>query len=297
MRFERNEEKIRKDIEACITRSLNAAFNECSPRDPQEPDFIAALVDNIPMDIWNSLRIYAPSYQFAVSGIFCHQKPLADFGKEINPEIGDILIIYVEENKYGIKKCNAVLMQAKMCNKTPYMVPSSENHQLRLYEEWPKFKLRRAGKYNGKIIDIQPKSLNPGAQYLLLQSPYKYGKNVCCAYPDKELVPEKKLSNQIIDLMKFFTGQTFNFDYDASDYWSKLIVSLLKISASSHYNRRNSGRENNDRQYIYGDESLFDENFYLDDANVKNVTNDCLDDKESFSSLIIIAKEKSKTKQ
>ena len=294
MRFERNEENIRKDIEGSITRSLNAAFNECRPRKPQEPDFIAALVENISMDIWNSLRIYAPSYQFAVSGIFCHQKPLAKIESGIQPEVGDILIVYAEENKNRINKCNALLMQAKMCDKIPYKVPLSENHQLRLYEKWPEFELHRAGMYNGNEINIQPKSLNPGAQYLLLQYPYKYGKNVCCAYPDEELVPEKKLSNQIIDLMKFFTGRTFSFDYDASDYWSKLIVSLIKISASSHYNRRNSGRENSDRQYKYGDESLINEFFSLNDASEKNITKNCFDDKESFSSLIIIAKERIK---
>lgn len=56
---------------------------------------------------------------------------------------------------------------------------------------------------NGTEIDIQPKTLNSGAQYLLFQKPYKDEKKVCCAYPDKELVLEKKLSDQIIDLMKF----------------------------------------------------------------------------------------------
>ncbi len=259
MRFESNEKYIRKDIEGSITRSMNAAFLKCRKGTPQEPDFIAELVYGLPRDIYNSLKVYAPAYQFAVSGVFCHQKPLADFGKGSNPELGDILLVYTEENKYRVKKCNALLMQAKKFDKAPYIIPNSENHQLRLYEEWPVFKLRRAGRFNGTVIDVQPKTLNSGAQYMLLQAPYKDEKRVSCAYPDKELVPEKKFSEQIIDLMKFFTGRTFKIEKYSKDYdgWSRLMLDLISISGVSQFNRKNSGWNNADRQVTYGDESLF----------------------------------------
>ena len=257
MQFETHEKDIKNDIACCITRCMNAAFVSCYPQFPQEPDFVAELVDGIPHDIYKSLIVYAPQYQFAVSGIFNHQKPLADFGPGENPELGDMLLVYIEENKYSVKKCNVLLMQAKKFEVPKYTVNSAEAHQLKLYEEWPTFKLARAGIFNGTEINVQPKTLNAGAQYLLLQSPYKDEKKVCCAYPDKELVPEKKFSDQIIDLMKFFTGRTFVIGAPGEDDWSKMILDLISISGVSKFNRRISKRLNADRQKTFGDTSLF----------------------------------------
>lgn len=255
MRFEKNERNIRNDIEVCITRCMNNAFNACSPRNPQEPDFVAELVQGIPQDLYKSLNTYVPEYQFAVSGVFCHQKPLAVFGAPKNPELGDILLVYIEENQFSVKKCNALLMQAKKFRTIPHIVPSAEEHQLKLYEEWPTFTLKRAGILNGLQINVQPKTLNSGAQYLLMQAPYKDEKKVCCAYPDKILVPEKKLSDQIIDLMKFFTGRTFYFDA-TDDGWSDMIRALIRISGISSFSRRTSGRINVGRRVSYGNPSL-----------------------------------------
>lgn len=235
---------------------------------PQEPDFVAELVNSLPRDIYNTLSVYAPHYKYAISGIFCHQKPLANYGGGRKPELGDILVVYIEENRYCVKKCNALLMQAKKVNKVPYIVPNGETHQLRLYEEWPTFRLERAGALNGTEIDIQPKTLNSGAQYLLFQEPYTDEKMVSCAYPDRKLFLEKKLSNQIIDLMKFFTGRTFLFKQDptCNDDWTKLIWDLIRISGVSTYNRRSIRRVGESRRVIYGESSLFDElneNLYI----------------------------------
>lgn len=159
-------------------------------------------------------------------------------------------------------------MQAKKVNKVPYIVPNGETHQLKLYEEWHTFTLERAGALNGTEIDIQPKTLNSGAQYLLFQKPYIYEQMVYCAYPDKELVFKKKLSDQIIDLMKFFTGRTFLFkkDLTCNDDWNKLIWDLIRISGVSTYNRRSIRRAGESRRVIYGDGSLFyelNENLYI----------------------------------
>ncbi len=285
MRFEAHEKDIKNDMACGITRCLNAAFVSCAPKFPQEPDFVAELVNGIPQDIYKSLSVYAPHYKFAVSGIFCHQKPLADFGALKNPEVGDMLLVYIEENKYAITKCNALLMQAKKIDKVPYIVHSSEAHQLKLYEEWPAFKLVRAGIFNGTEINVQPKALNTGAQYLLIQSPYKDEKKVCCAYPDKELVPEKKLSEQIIDLMKFFTGRTFRIDIPSGDDWSKMILDLIRISGVSTFNRRVSGRVNNDRFSMFGDTSLFNV------LNERIEINDNLVVDNAVSCLLIYARE------
>lgn len=287
MQFEKNEKNIKNDIASGITRCMNATFWKHSRGNPQEPDFVAELVNSLPQDIYNTLKVYAPHYQYAISGIFCHQKPLANYGGVKNPELGDILLVYIEENKYSVKKCNALLMQAKKVNKVPYIVSCGETHQLKLYEEWPKFKLERAGVLNGTEIDIQPKTLNSGAQYLLFQKPYTDEKKVCCAYPDKELFLEKKLSDQIIDLMKFFTGRTFLYEEDSTcnDDWTKLIWDLIRISGEASYNRRSIGRVGEPRRIIYGEVSLFD------DMNEKlDISEDSFGE-EAVSCLIIYAKE------
>lgn len=287
MQFEKNEKNIKSDIANSITRSMNAAFSKSRFGNPQEPDFVAELVNGLPQDIYNSLKTYAPHYEYAVSGIFCHQKPLANYGGAKNPELGDILLIYIEENRYSVKKCNALLMQAKKVNKVPYVVSYGETHQLKLYEEWPKFKLERAGILNGTEIDVQPKTLNAGAQYLLFQSPYKDEKRVCCAYPDRELFLEKKLSDQIIDLMKFFTGRTFLYQEEpaCNDDWTKLIWDLIRISGESSYNRRSIGRVGEPRRTTYGEVSLFEE------MNAKLDISEEFFCEEGVSCLIIYAKE------
>lgn len=285
MRFETHEKDIKIDIARSITRCMNAAFVSCSPKHPQEPDFVAELVAGIPQDIYKSLSVYAPHYQFAVSGVFCHQKPWADFGAGKNPELGDMLLVYIEENKYSVKKCNALLMQAKKFDKAPYIIHSSEAHQLKLYEEWPTFMLGRAGIFNGTEINVQPKTLNAGAQYLLFQSPHKDEKKVCCAYPDKELLPEKKLSEQIIDLMKFFTGRTFVIGAQGEDGWSRMILDLISISGVSTFNRRASGRVNADRITTFGDASLFG------DLNERIAIDDNLVADSGVSCLLIYARE------
>ena len=288
MQFEKNEKNIKSDIANGITRSMNAAFSKSTSGNPQEPDFVAELVDGIPQDIYNSLKVYAPHYKYAVSGIFCHQKLFANYGGAKNSELGDILLVYIEENKYSVKKCNALLIQAKKVHKVPYKVSSAETHQLKLYEEWPKFRLVRAGVLTGKEIDIQPKTLNTGAQYLLFQSPYKDEKKVCCAYPDKELFSEKKLSDQIVDLMKFFTGRTFLYEEDSTcnDDWTKLIWDLIRISGVSTYKRRAIGRVNEPRRITRGDLSVFDE------MNTKFDINEVDLGEEAVSCIMIYAKEK-----
>lgn len=69
---------------------MNATFLKHSRGNPQEPDFVAELVNSLPQDIYNTLKVYAPHFQYAISGIFCHQKPLANYVGVKNPELEQI---------------------------------------------------------------------------------------------------------------------------------------------------------------------------------------------------------------
>jgi hypothetical protein len=64
------------------------------------------------------LQITFPDLQFSVHGVYCHQKPLADFSASKPStnavEIGDLLVVYrfIDENDKEI--LNSLLLQAKI---------------------------------------------------------------------------------------------------------------------------------------------------------------------------------------
>lgn len=61
---------------------------------PQEPDYIAALSTKF-IKNFNILVAVFPKYEFSVSGVYCHQKPIVDIHLDKKPELGDILFVYV----------------------------------------------------------------------------------------------------------------------------------------------------------------------------------------------------------
>lgn len=69
------------------------------------------------------------------------------------------------------------------------------------------------------------------------------------------------MSDQIIDLMKFFTDRTFLYEVDSicNDDWTKMIWDLIRISGVSAYNRRAIERVYEPRIITHGDLSMFDE--------------------------------------
>jgi len=119
--------------------------------------------------LFDILRLLFPHFNLSVTGVYCHQRPIVDIGESKSPEIGDLLLVYRERNN-GIDRLNSLLLQAKTSNKQTLQVSSSERHQLKLYEQWPKFTYCRAGKLNGTTRDILPKTINDGSQYLLIDT-------------------------------------------------------------------------------------------------------------------------------
>lgn len=84
-------------IHRAIVNSVQFVVTKCKTlgNNPQEPDFIASLSLNFSVDLFNILKFVFPKNKFSVTGVFWHQKPLADIGIEKDPEIGDILFVYV----------------------------------------------------------------------------------------------------------------------------------------------------------------------------------------------------------
>lgn len=272
------ENNIRNDISASITRCCNEAINECRLRGNsiKEPDLVAFIIKHLPNDLFNSLHAYCPDIEFNVTGVFCHQKPLADYGSTPCPELGDLLLVYIEENEYGEKRCNSLLLQAKRVTDNIHPIYSSEKHQLKLYSEWPIFKYKKAGKINGTERDIIPKTINNGAQYLMMKFPYNDEKLFGCAIPSHKLVFSNKLSENILNLLKFSTGRTFEYIHPVDDDWTNMIWDLLNVAKGAKFKSKNSGIAGEDRLFLetYGDvmnqEFLFTDDYGIETDQIIN---------------------------
>jgi hypothetical protein len=158
-----------------IVHGMNSTWMRCTKlgTKPQEPDFVAGLVlDSIP-SICKSLNNALSQHGFSVSvsSVFCHQTPKVNFSHNFPSgkcELGDILFVHIHRPQKGPVRRNALLFQAKKSSKQPYLIPTREQHQLYLYENWPDFVYHRSGGLTGKNRSVFPKSLHSGAQYLLI---------------------------------------------------------------------------------------------------------------------------------
>ena len=226
---------------------------------PQEPDYIASLVTNLPNDLIQILNRHIPNMQFNVGGCFIHQKPIVRFtspqyAHHRMPELGDLLIVY-KETKNNEDRYNALLLQAKKSNDVYYTpIHHNDQHQYILYTKWPKFEYRRAGRLNGISRSVSPKTITPGAQYLLIDEQHNaahwhYPVTFWCAKADNPLEASDCLATTILQLIEFQTGRPFVAKGYNIDHWSKMIWDLLDLSTKSIFNRRRSGYKNCSRSY------------------------------------------------
>jgi hypothetical protein len=249
---------LRGLIDNSLMDSVVFVVNKCNKlsNKPQEPDFVAALTLKFTTGLFNILKAVFPKSKFSVTGVFCHQKPLADIGLTKAPEIGDLLFVYIYTDNRGVKKFNSILLQAKISNKSTTTISKADEHQLKLYSEWPKFTYKRAGTLNGTKRDILPKTINDGAQYLLIDDHPIYGLSgmsgtfpMGCAIPAKTLSLNNDLTSEIIDFFKFKSGRAFEENPSTTnDDWTKMIWDLLKVTKAKASKRKNAGIKNLPRQ-------------------------------------------------
>jgi len=247
--------KVKPILKNLVRKSIIDTFDKVIERcgnlksKPQEPDFIASLTIEFTEDFFNILKAVFPKSKFSITGIYCHQKPLADIGLKHNPELGDLLLVYVYTDKRGDKKFNSILFQAKITNRITTNVPKPDEHQLTLYSQWPKFSYKRAGKLNGLVRDIIPKTINDGGQYLLINDRpiFEFPMSarifpMACATPAKSLSANNDLATELVNFLKFKSGRQFEEDPDRSnDDWTKMIWDLIQITKDKASQRKNSG--------------------------------------------------------
>jgi len=245
-------------IHNSLITSVDFLVDKCNKlgNRPQEPDFVASLTLKFTPGLFNILKAVFPKSKFSVTGVYCHQKPLADIGLPKDPEIGDLLLVYIYTDSKGSKKLNSILLQAKISNKPTTTISSADEHQLKLYAEWPTFSYKRAGTLNGTKRDVLPKTINDGAQYLLIDDHPLYGLSgmtgtfpMGCATPSKPLSINNDLADEIIDFLKFKSGRAFEENpITTKDDWTKMIWDLLNVSKAKASKRKNAGIANLPRQ-------------------------------------------------
>ena len=241
-----NEPILEQLIENALLNAVRWIDSRCRP---QEPDYVVALSTQFIKEFFNILVAVFPCYDFSVSSVYCHQKPIVDIGLDKNPELGDILFVYADRREGSEKILNSLLLQAKVSRHPSLRIHQSEKHQLELYRRWPEFTYCRAGFLNGEKRNVLPKTIHDGAQYLLIDSnPLTNG--ICfrkgmfpmgCAVPDDDLCINDSLSKELINLLKFKSGRTIDSNpYSTEDGWSKMIWDLLRIAAFKYSQRKNA---------------------------------------------------------
>lgn len=244
----------RKRICIHILRDLHECTSDIDK--PDEPAYIAAIVEKFPKMFENRLNKEFPHMNFRVGGCFLHQKPIAKFCDpslpKKGPEIGDLLIVY-KRIQNSVVTYNSLLLQAKRLkgadNIYAYPISNNEKHQLLLYTKWPKFIYERAGSnLNGRKRSVIPKTITSGAQYLLIDE----NKTSCsshlspkfwCAMPAETLVASNCFALQLLNFIEFQTGRVFVKSVPR-DSWSQMIWDLLNVSFNSVFNKRKYGYEN-----------------------------------------------------
>lgn len=243
-------------IDSALIDSMKWIHRRCEPQEPEEPDYILALTTNFTSSLFNILKTVFPLFEFNVTGVYCHQKPIVEFEANKKPELGDLLLLYIDKSA-GEIRYNSLLLQAKISSEPKMKIPSKEYHQLELYSKWPEFKYFKAGNLNGQKRDVVPKTINDGAQYLLIDNnPITNGLSgfpntypMGCAVPSKTLYINNSFSHEIVDFLKFKSGRAITKDYrTTNDDWTKMIWDLLHISSAMYSKRINAGISSFPRQ-------------------------------------------------
>jgi hypothetical protein len=223
---------------------------------PQEPDFIASLVQDFTPALFEILQSCYKGIAFGLTSVFAHQKPTVNIGTRKNPELGDLLLVLMHTDSLGKKWCNSLLLQAKMTAREKTIIGPGDRHQLRLYTDWPEFTyVNSSAALKGQKRSVKPHTLHDGAQYLMIDKRriavfgHRLHYPMACAVPDRKVIVDKPFNVEIVEFLKFKSGRMFEDRHEISEDWSQVVWDLLDLSAALFSKRNNSGRASFGRQY------------------------------------------------
>lgn len=212
-----------------------------------EPAIISSLFQYSLPEIQRVLNLYLNQTGITaqIQGHFCHQRPIVTWnGAPKNPELGDLFVVHMHYDHNLSVYMNSLLLQAKVSSAKgdTTNVGTSDQHQLHLYEKWPKFDYERPKKIVGR--DVTPKKAFDGAQYLLLHEDlkqyvthksngFKNNTSFNIAQASGSLKIDNPLSKALLDFLCGDTGQQF-YDTKHPKYseWCKVCWDLLLDGSS-----------------------------------------------------------------
>ncbi len=251
-----NQMALRAGFEHALRIAMHEAMRRTQPGRPEEPDIVAMLVLEGTRYLAATLGavLRSDGIDCRLTSVFCHQRPEVEFAHG-RCELGDILFVHRHHARDPEDSTNtALLLQAKKTHREIYEVDSSDQAQLRLYTEWPRFTYRRSGpSLNDLKRDLQPKSAHPGAQYLLIDDlGHDLALTGMLGLPGTHCTAVAPARRRLFShwsladaLIHFFAGPTVRPfldepDVDGSD-WSRVVHDLLAHAGQHVFNRKRSG--------------------------------------------------------
>ncbi|MDR2809598.1 MAG: hypothetical protein LBB84_03455 [Tannerellaceae bacterium] len=252
------ESNLYKKMHSALLKNLQDAYSRYGRL--FEHDFVAILTLLFTKDLFCILKEFFPDYQFGITGIFCHQKPIVKF-KERGVELGDLLFIYKYTDENNKETYNSLLTQAKVA-KNYSNIKSGDKLQLELYQTWPEFTYTK-GALKGIRRDIYCKKPTDGAQFLLFDNnpvstkeypgvfPIGFAK-VLSEMSQYRVYPD--FSKDLIKFLKFDNGRKFEAEKDIhndSTNWSQMIWDLINICKDAFFKRKKIGIKEGNRYNEY----------------------------------------------
>ncbi|WP_146128415.1 hypothetical protein [Burkholderia gladioli] len=263
--------KLRKDFDDIAIKSMSDAYRRAKPsgKPPEEPDFIASLVKHgVPLIKTALDAVFASSgIQITTSGVFCHQSPMVKFTAptpKARCELGDILFVHIHQGTSGSVQRNALLLQAKMTDPSAprLTVPTSEQHQLFLYQHWPTFTydMKNGGTLHGKSRTVTPHNRHAGAQYLLVDSDpvFSHSPTPFMQYPmavwmaESPLFTIVSLGETLLEFLAMSNGRQFGTRTGARG-WSHMIWDLIDNGLKKGFTRTRTAHDPKTSSRFEGD--------------------------------------------
>jgi len=276
----RHRVSLKDAFESAIRIAIHDAHKSAAPNPPQEPDVVATLMLEAVPYISSALRaaLVPAGIATKVSSVFCHQRPMVEFvGSTDRCELGDILFVHQHRGGDGSFRHNALLLQAKMSAEIEQSISASnELVQLKLYQDWPKFKYYRTLGLSGQSRDVVPKKSHLGAQYLLIDNSGRYSAHsgiigfpgthcmaVCSA--SRHLHAYYSLADELVDFLLSASGRLFYRKWEPEfSNWSQVVWDILSYAKAATFNRKNINIRNHPRRS--GDQIQFFSSLEKDEA-------------------------------
>ncbi len=276
-----------------IVKALRIAWQQKTMRSnrPTEPEIVACLMLHAAPELAANWRhiLSRHGVQFTAATVFCHARPIVDYGGTKNTELGDILLVHRHQDRAGTVRRNALLFQAKVSSAQPHAIGRGEAHQLQLYRGWPDFSYITPRSLRGQLRQVQPKTWHRGAQYLqiddrppwdqrsgLLQGFPYFPAGACL--PENPLIIHHDLAIELLAWLGGFSGRPFRDRASTvnSSGWSRVVWDLMASALGSALRWRRTHYRSTPRYSGDNLQAIDGAYFFTDPGHASNIVSEAI---------------------